>query len=327
MSGPNLRLVDGRPEPKRFWVDDALIDAKLRYYSKITYCVLARLVRGVAIKISHRDLARLGDLSVSSIQRGLAELEATGWIRKESGRLQEEENTYRLLGAPNQTTQASQSDHPGEGGLVSQTTPRGEGAGQPDHPGWSARPTTTEEATTEETKKRKEHNPAPEGGAAEQAPQAQGLLLVEAEAVKEPHGPARPAGSPIHAAAGNGHDPAVAAPARPGHTAVALFCEAWKVKYGQNPDISGKDAPTLVRLSKKQGLEEYGRRLERYLRDADPFLVKLAHPPAQFENRWNSLGLNGHGPRPAGQAPGLSRAGRESIDEKWEGQPVGAVTL
>jgi hypothetical protein len=103
-----------------------------------------------------------------------------------------------------------------------------------------------------------------------------------------------------------------AALARPGHPAVALFCEAWKVKYGQNPDLSGKDARTLVRLSKKQGLDEYGCRLERYLRDDDPFLVKLAHPPAQFENRWNSLGLNGNGaPRPA--APGFARAGRQQF--------------
>ena len=96
------------------------------------------------------------------------------------------------------------------------------------------------------------------------------------------------------------------------HSFVAAYCDAWKVKYGHSPDIAGKDAPTLVRLSKKQGIEEYCHRLERYLRDDDPFLVKLAHLPAQFEGRWNALAVNGNGaPRPA--APGFSRAGRPNF--------------
>jgi hypothetical protein len=80
-------------------------------------------------------------------------------------------------------------------------------------------------------------------------------------------------------------------PASPGHPAIALYCDHWKARYGKNPDISPKDAGILARLAKKADLEEYGRRLERYLRDGEPFLVKQAHPPAQFESRWNALGV------------------------------------
>ena len=174
------------------------------------------------------------------------------------------------------------------------------------------------ETTPETTEK-----PAPNGGAAGQAVHVVGLLpevvggVVEA-GLEVPTSSARPSvGTPGSAAE----------PARRGHSAVVAYCDAWKVRYGRNPDISNKDAGILARLAKRADLEEYGHRLERYLRDDDPFLVKLAHPPSQFENRWNSLGLNGHSARPAGPALGLSRNGHESINEKWKDQPTGAVTL
>jgi hypothetical protein len=177
-------------------------------------------------------------------------------------------------------------------------------------------------------------NPAPRNGAAKSAQAIQGLLpeevavAVDALEVPTPGSAAAP-GAPDLAATVTPApiSPAAAPPGRRGHSAVVAYCDAWKVRYGRNPDISNKDAGILARLAKRADLEEYGHRLERYLRDDDPFLVKLAHPPSQFENRWNSLGLNGHSARPAGPALGLSRNGHESINEKWKDQPTGAVTL
>ena len=187
-------------------------------------------------------------------------------------------------------------------------------------------PSSVSETTTETTPETTEH-PAPRNGAwkSAQALQVGGLLhdvavVVEAEVLEAPPVPRPRQAGPAPAAPGTPDpappgSPAAAqgawkppAPARAGQQAVATFCEAWKVKYGHNYDILGKDAKALSRLIKKHGFEEYKVRLVRYLMNADQFLVKLKHPATQFESRWNSLG---------GEQPplsGFSRAGQKTME-------------
>jgi hypothetical protein len=311
VSRHKLRIVDGRPG--RFWVDDAVIDAPLRFYSKLVYCTLARLVRGTEIKISRLDLTRLTDLGLSSVKRALAELENTGWIEIiQSGGLKVE-NTYRLLGRPALMVQPGPS-------MV-----------QPEPSDGSARTATTkaEEATTEEARSKTEvqqsqrQHLAPGNGAARAAQtfQAGGLLPEVAVALEAPlevpptGSAARPAGpTPGCAAAPGATDPAAHAPARSGRLVVAAYCEAFKARYGANPIINGKDAGTLARLAKQIG-DDYETCLARYFADSDPFLVKAAHSPALFETRLNALRVNGNGSRPA------------SISEKWADAKPGLVAL
>jgi len=154
-------------------------------------------------------------------------------------------------------------------------------------------------------------HPAPRNGAAKsaQAVQQDGLLpdvavVVDALEVPTPGSAARPAGG-THTAA---------APDRPGRLAVALYCEAFKARYGRNPIISGKDAGTLARLAKVIGAD-YETCLARYFADGDPYLVKHGHSTGLFENRLNALRVNGNGSRPA------------SISEKWAGAKPGVVEL
>jgi hypothetical protein len=188
--------------------------------------------------------------------------------------------------------------------------------------GTRGNPSSVSEITTETTPENTEQ-PAPNGGAAIQAQASQVLLLegagaVEAVVLEAPRVPRpRPArgthaasapGSavPLSSAAAQGAP--TSAPARAGQQAVAIFCEAWTVKYGHSYDILGKDAKALSRIFKKHGFEEYGVRLERYLMNADPFLVKLKHPATQFEFRWNALGGE--------QSPlsGFSRVGQKTME-------------
>ena len=184
---------------------------------------------------------------------------------------------------------------------------------------------TTPETTPENTEQPASQNDAAKSA---QAVQVVGLLpgvavVVDAAVVLEapPVPRPRPAEG-THAAAAPGSAATLSqaaaqgapAPPRPGHPAVAAFCEAWKAKYGHSYDILGKDAKALARLSKKHGFKEYGVRLVRYLMNADPFLVNLKHPATQFESRWNAVGgeqspLSGLGPH--GEA--TMRAGMEWI--------------
>lgn len=188
--------------------------------------------------------------------------------------------------------------------------------------------------------KKQKHNPAPESGAAGQAVQVGGLL-VDAEVLEAPVPPPRPAGGTHAAAAAPGQpdpaapvatapiSPAAAAPGLRGHPAVALYCDRWTVHHGgTSPTITPKRVGILTRIYKKLGAAadaEYAKLLDTLFDSRDAFIVSNAHSPETFETKLDALRVNGH--RPAMGNRGLARAGRESIDEKWEGQPVGAVTL
>jgi hypothetical protein len=318
MSGPGLklRLEDGRPG--RFWVDDALIDAKLRSHSKLVYCTLARMVRGITIKISHSDLARLTDLSVSSVKRGLVELHKTRWIEIVASGGLKQENTYRLLGQPDRTIGQP------ELALI----------GQPELSDRSARATTTEEATSEEAveaKQEEKQHRAPHG-AAEPVQATQGGLLFEdavvVEAVLEasPVPPPRPAGPTRVAAAAPGvSEPAhpgfaarlshaAAAPARRGHPAIAPYYDRWRATHGKTPAITPKKVGILTRIYKGLGPEapdEYPRLLDALFRSDDRFILENAHSPEVFETKLDTLRVNDNG---HGKTQGTNK--------KWAGRTV-----
>jgi hypothetical protein len=93
---PIVGIEDGRPGV--FWIYDVLIDSNLKYYSKLTYVVLARLARtGRPLKYSHAEIAKRAGISVSSIKRGLVELEKAGWLEVIASGGLKEINTYKLL--------------------------------------------------------------------------------------------------------------------------------------------------------------------------------------------------------------------------------------
>src|SRR5260370_27084282 len=77
---PIVGIEDGRPGV--FWVYDALIDSKLRYYAKAVYVVLARQARtGKRLQYSHAEIAQMADISVTSVRRGLGDLRKAGWLK------------------------------------------------------------------------------------------------------------------------------------------------------------------------------------------------------------------------------------------------------
>jgi len=285
-------------------------------YAKLVYCYLCRCAEDISTcNPSFPDMRRKTGCSHGTIVKALQDLEKVGLIKRtpETGT----STTYEIFDPIVERTQ-SQVDRPLPSHELTAPQPL------PSHrltaPQSRVDQTTQSQVDRKEdlvlnktkvkkTQQSQKQHPAPRNGAAKSAQAIQGLLpevvggVVEA-GLEVPTPAARPAG-PTHVAA--------AAPARRGHPAVVAYCDGWRVRYGRNPDISATDAGILARLAKKADLEEY--RLARYLRDDDPFLVKLAHPPSQFEGRWNPLGVNGNGSRPA------------SIREKWAGAKPGLVSL
>ena len=70
------------------------------------------------------------------------------------------------------------------------------------------------------------------------------------------------------------------------------YCEFFKLKYGENPTITGKDARIAKRISK---LEDCELLLERYFQSTDPFIIKNAHSLGIFESKINQLRVRGQG--------------------------------
>jgi len=327
-----LRIVDGRPG--RFWVDDALIDAPIRFYSKLVYCTLARLVRGTEIKISRLDLARLADLGLSSVKRGLAELEKTGWIEIIQSGGMKVENTYRLLGRPALMVQ------PGP----SMVQPEPSTTVQPGPSDGSARTgkATTEEAKAEEAERSKaevqqnqEQHLAPRNGAA-RLQATQGVLLesavaVDAEGFEEapPVPRPRPAGGThVAASAPGAPDPAATPPRSPAaargpvpRDLLIAFDRAYTARFGvRHPKMGGQEAALAKGLLEQYGLPKCLEFVEAFFTLQDAWLERTGKGFKIFAMANTITKLIA--------LPTAVSVGRPaSISEKWAGAKPGLVSL
>ena len=78
-----------------------------------------------------------------------------------------------------------------------------------------------------------------------------------------------------------------------GHTAVALFCEAFKGVYGANPS-----GPAIARASKdmkdllaEHGPDVYAAAIRAYIDSRDPFVKKRRHDPKYFTLNFDQFSL------------------------------------
>jgi hypothetical protein len=283
-------LRDGRIK-HWWWADNVIWEMGLSKHALVVYFYLCR-VAGDANSCwpSLKKISAKTRCGRTAVIEAIKELETAGLVESKQTFAEDGSqgsNVYILFNPQGE----------GSGGDTPQSARRTGGVRIAD--GGSAPGDHKEETSEENILKKKSQNPAPDGEAEQQAHQAQGLLLVEAEAVEEPHGPARPADVPTHAAAArNGHGPAAAAPARRGHPAIALFFDRWKAQYGKAPTINSKRIGILTQIYKGLGLEapeEYPRLLDALFSSADRFIIDNAHSPEVFQTKLDVLRVNGHG--------------------------------
>jgi hypothetical protein len=72
---------------------------------------------------------------------------------------------------------------------------------------------------------------------------------------------------------------------------VAAYCERFKVRWGDNPQIVGKDAGIVKRLSKDIPLEKFETYLDAFFEMPDAWLIKIKHPLSAFETKLNEIGV------------------------------------
>lgn len=70
---------------------------------------------------------------------------------------------------------------------------------------------------------------------------------------------------------------------------IAGYCERFKAKYGNNPEIIGKDAGIAVRVVKGWGSEKIELYLDAFFSLPDAWLVKAKHPLSAFETKLNEI--------------------------------------
>lgn len=70
---------------------------------------------------------------------------------------------------------------------------------------------------------------------------------------------------------------------------VAAYCDRFKTRWGDSPQILGKDAGIAKRLAKDLSLERFCYLLDAYFQMPDAWLVKIKHPLATFETKLNEV--------------------------------------
>lgn len=70
---------------------------------------------------------------------------------------------------------------------------------------------------------------------------------------------------------------------------IAAYCDRFKVRWGSNPEIQGKDAGIVGRLMKTQTLSKFETYLDAYFRMPDSMIIKAKHPLNLFEMKLNEI--------------------------------------
>lgn len=70
---------------------------------------------------------------------------------------------------------------------------------------------------------------------------------------------------------------------------LAGYCRRFKLKYGDNPEILGKDAGIATRVTKAWGKDKIELYLDAFFAMPDAWLVKTKHPIAAFETKINEI--------------------------------------
>jgi Helix-turn-helix domain len=304
-------LIRDRRNKGWFRVSNDIWLMEISKFAKLIYCYLARCAEDASTcNPSFPDIRRKTGCSHGTIVKALQELKTAKLIKPKPQVGTSTE--YEIFDPIVERTQSTGDRPLPSHGLTAPQSPADQTTQSPVD--------RKEDLVLNKTEVNKTLPPPPDGSG--EPPKAQELLLVEAEAVEEPHGLARPAVGPTHAAAGNGHDPATAAPARRGHPGIALFFDRWKAHHGKVPTINSKRIGILTRIYDGLGPEapeEYPRLLDAFFRSTDRFIVDNAHSPEVLQVRLDSLRVNGNG----------KATGRESmsISQKWAGAKPGLVEL
>lgn len=70
---------------------------------------------------------------------------------------------------------------------------------------------------------------------------------------------------------------------------VRMYCDAFKTRWGDNPQILGKDAGIAKRLAKDLSEDRFAYLLDAYFQMPDAWLVKTKHPLGAFETKLNEI--------------------------------------
>jgi len=70
---------------------------------------------------------------------------------------------------------------------------------------------------------------------------------------------------------------------------VAAYCIRFKTRWGDSPEIMGKDAGIAKRLAKTLGQDKFELYLDAFFSMPDAWLVKIKHPLAAFESKLNEI--------------------------------------
>jgi len=70
---------------------------------------------------------------------------------------------------------------------------------------------------------------------------------------------------------------------------VAAYCERFKLRWGHNPEILGKDAGIAKRFAKDLSLEKFSLYLDAYFAMPDAWIVKAKHPLGLMETKFNEI--------------------------------------
>ncbi len=72
---------------------------------------------------------------------------------------------------------------------------------------------------------------------------------------------------------------------------IAKYCEAWKVRYGSNPPITGKDSGIAKRLAKNLSEDGISKYLDAFFSMPDAHTIKAKHPFEIFEMKLKEIAV------------------------------------
>lgn len=81
----------------------------------------------------------------------------------------------------------------------------------------------------------------------------------------------------------------ITADAKKANAFIARYCENFKLRYGSNPEIAGKESGIAKRVTKTLSEEKIRLYLDAYFQMPDAYVVKAKHPVYLFEAKLNEV--------------------------------------